>query len=216
MADPIDLGQALDSIVELIAAQFSTFKTVAAEDEDRKELKVPAIILQISELEPDPDKDAHTGQFPCHVRVEARIVLGHRTPKVRRETAKAAGALAAFVHSNRLGVAWGPAVILAAEPDEFAPAAAQFDTWRLEWAHNADLGQSYFVDEGVTPEMVLSSWAPEIGPVHAVDPFASYVVAGHVPNLVAIFENDLYGTAYDGPYREGVYVAVTETEEADV
>ena len=106
MAEALDLGAALDTVVATLAAAFPTFKTVAAEDETRKTLEVPAIIVQMSELEPDPDKDPHTGQFPCLVRIEARIVLGYRTPKVRREVLKAAGALAAAVHSNRLGVAW--------------------------------------------------------------------------------------------------------------
>ncbi|WP_211299481.1 hypothetical protein [Pukyongiella litopenaei] len=169
MADTIDLGLALDTIVDLLGAEFNSFKTVAAEDESRTKLAVPAIIVQLSELEPDPDKDPHTGQLPCLVRVEARIVMGHRTPKVRREVIKAAGAVAAFVHSNRLGVPWGAATILAVEPDEFAPQADQFDIWRIEWAHSADIGPSYFVDEGATPGQILTSWAPAIGPDHEAD-----------------------------------------------
>ncbi len=169
MSDPIDLGAALDKIVETLGAEFNTFKTVAAEDENRKKLEVPAIIVQLSELEPDPDQDAHTGQFPCMVRVEARIVMGHRTPKVRREVIKAAGAIAAFVHNSRLGVAWGAAKVLAVEPDEFAPQADKFDIWRIEWAHSADIGASYFVDDGATPTEILTSWSPDIGPAHEGD-----------------------------------------------
>lgn len=169
MADPIDLVAALDTVIDTLAAEFTTFKTVAAEDEDRKKLAVPAIIVQMSELEPDPDKDPHTGQFPCLVRLEARIVMGHRTPKVRREVVKAAGAVAAFVHSNRLGVAWGAATVIAVDPDEFAPQADSFDIWRVEWVHAADIGASYFVDEGVTPSQVLTSWSPDIGPANEGD-----------------------------------------------
>ena len=169
MAEALDLGAALDTVVATLAAAFPTFKTVAAEDETRKTLEVPAIIVQMSELEPDPDKDPHTGQFPCLVRIEARIVLGYRTPKVRREVLKAAGALAAAVHSNRLGVAWGAAAVLAVEPDEFAPQADQYDVWRVEWAHAADIGPSFFIDDGVTPTQLLTSWSPDIGPAHEQD-----------------------------------------------
>lgn len=169
MSDPIDLGLALDTVVAQLAAEFDTFKTVAAEDEARTKLAVPAIIVQISELEPDPDKDAHAGQFPCLIRIEARVIMGHRTPKVRREVVKAAGAIAAFVHNSRLGVGWGGATVLAVEPDEFAPQADQFDIWRVEWAHSADIGSSYFVDEGVTPTEVLTSWSPDVGPDHEGD-----------------------------------------------
>ncbi|WP_299144119.1 hypothetical protein [uncultured Tateyamaria sp.] len=164
MGDPIDLGAALETVVAAIAAEFGTFKAVEAEDEKRKGLPVPAILVQISELEPDPDMDPHTGQFPCLVHLEARIVMGHRTPRVRREVVKAAGALAAFLHNSRLGVAWGAAKVIAVDPDDFAPLAETFDIWRVEWVHSADIGESYFVDEGVTPHQVLASWSPDIGP----------------------------------------------------
>lgn len=166
MAEPIDLGKALDTVIATLADAFDTFKTVAAEDEARTKLPVPAIIVQMSGLEPVPDKDSHTGQLPCLVRLEARIVMGHRTPTVRREAVKAAGAVAAFVHSNRLGVAWGAATLLAVDPDDFAPVADNFDIWRVEWVHAADIGASYFVNEGETPSQVLTSWAPDIGPAN--------------------------------------------------
>jgi len=169
MAEALDLGAALDTVVATLAAAFPTFKTVAAEDESRKTLEVPAIVVQMSELEPDPDKDSHTGQFPCLVRIEARIILGYRTPNVRREVIKAAGALAAAVHNERLGVAWGAAVVLAVEPDDFAPQADQFDIWRVEWAHAADIGPSFFIDDGLTPTQLLTSWSPDIGPAHEDD-----------------------------------------------
>lgn len=166
MADEIDLGAALDAVVASIATGFPAIRAVVAEDENRKELTLPAIIVQMSEIEPDLDNDAQTGQFPCLVHMEARIVLGHRTPTVRREVCKAAGALAAHIHKSRLGVSWGGATIIAVEPDEFAPMAEQFDIWRIEWVHSADIGPSYFVDDGVTPTTVMTSWDPKIGPDH--------------------------------------------------
>lgn len=162
MADQIDLGVALDGIVASLAAQFPDCRLVAAEDESRTEIRTPAILVQISELEPDPDNSPHTGQFSCLVHVEARVVLGYRTPKVRREVLKLAGALATFVQDNRLGSEWGHAIVLAVEPDEFAPQADKFDLWRVEWVHSADLGETYFVDGDLVSEVYLS-WSPDIG-----------------------------------------------------
>ncbi|MCA0905138.1 hypothetical protein LCM27_01860 [Ruegeria marisrubri] len=162
MTTAIDLGAALDTVVANIAAKFPTFKTVAAEDEKREQLLLPAILVQVSELEPLPDQDPHTGQFPCLVRFEARIVMGHRTATVRREVLKAAGALSVHIHNSRLGVKWGGATVLSVEPDEFAPKADQFDIWLVEWAHEACIGDTYFVDSGATPTQVLTSWAPDV------------------------------------------------------
>jgi len=163
MTDPIDLGTALDTVVERLAVQFPTFKTVVAEDEQGADLPVPAIIVQFSEIEPNPDADAQTGQLPCLLHVEARVIMGHRTPKVRREVIKAAGAIGVYVHSNRLGIPWGAAIVLAIEPDEFAPAVDTFDIWRIEWVHSLDLGDSYFVDDAVTPTEVFSAFSPDTG-----------------------------------------------------
>ena len=164
MTEAVDLGEALDKIVADLAAKFPTFKTVAAEDEGRKELQVPAIIVQFSGIEPEPDKDPHTGQLSARVRVEARIVMGHRTPQVRREVIKAAAALGVYIQNNRFGVKWGAAEVVGIDPDEFAPIVETHDVWMVEWGHTVDLGDSYFVDEGVTPTEILTSWAPEIGP----------------------------------------------------
>lgn len=163
---PLDLDGALARIVARCAETFTNFKTVVAEDETRQKLELPAILIQLSELEPDLENDPHTGQFPCLVHIDARIVMGHRTPRVRREVAKAAGALAAFAHKNRFGTAWGEARILSVEPDDFAPHADQYDIWHIEWVHAAQLGPHYIERAEGLPAQVLMSWAPDVGPDH--------------------------------------------------
>lgn len=165
----IDLGASLDTVVAVLAAEFDTFKTVVAEDQVPDELPVPALVLQITDLEPDLDSDASTGQFPCLVHIECHVIMGHRTPAVRRAVAQAAGAVAAFVHNERLEVPWGPAQLIAVEPDEFAPQADRMDLWRLEWVHKADLGDSDIPTDGVTPTTVLWSHVPDVGPDHEGD-----------------------------------------------
>lgn len=167
MSEPIVLGEALDTVIDTISAKFPTFNTTAGEDQIDKDLPVPAILVSIAEIEPDLDQDGHNGQFPCIVRLEAQIVLGARNAQVRRNIAEAAGAVATFLHSNRLGVAWGAAAVLSVEPDEFAPGSDRFEIWRVEWGHSAHLGATHFDDEGgKTPSEILTSWAPETGPDH--------------------------------------------------
>ncbi|WP_243857834.1 hypothetical protein [Xylella fastidiosa] len=41
---------------------------------------MPACLLTLSEIEPAPENDAGTGQFPALLRFQARLVLGHRGP----------------------------------------------------------------------------------------------------------------------------------------
>ena len=165
----IILGAALDHVVAAIAAKFPTYKTVVAEDQTKGKVTVPAILINFVDLEPAPDADASTDQWPCYVRFEASIILGLRTPKIHREIAQATAALAAFIHNNRLTVPWGAGQVLAAEPDEFAPNADQYHVWRVEWQHQADLGDVIWTADGIAPTEVLLSFVPAIGNDHEAD-----------------------------------------------
>jgi hypothetical protein len=51
----IDVEAALDAIVFAIKAQFSEFRSVIAEDEPSDALSVPAVLVQLSEIEPEPE-----------------------------------------------------------------------------------------------------------------------------------------------------------------
>ncbi|RYH04126.1 hypothetical protein EU805_01780 [Salipiger sp. IMCC34102] len=165
----VDLDAALEAVRAGFAERFPGVNVVIAEDAEDDELPVPALVCQISEIEPDPDGDPLTGQFPCLVRVQARIVLGRRTPAVRMQTLKLAGAVAAQVHAERFGVKWGAATVIAVEPDEFAPAAARFDVWLVEWVHAARLGDAFELPPEFLPSEVLVSHAPRVGIPHEAD-----------------------------------------------
>jgi hypothetical protein len=159
----LDLAAALAGIVSKLSEAFPDVNVCEAEGVEPDELPVPALICQISEIEPDPDREPLTGQFPCMVRVQARIVLGHRTPTVRMQTLKLAGAVAAIVHNDRFGSEWGGAKVFAVEPDEFAPEANRFDVWLVEWSHAARLGAGFALPAEFQPTEVLVSNAPRIG-----------------------------------------------------
>ncbi|EWS78789.1 hypothetical protein LPH50_09525 [Xylella taiwanensis] len=64
-----------------IAAQFPDLATVAfyLGDEDHR-LPLPACLLELTDIEPAPENDAGTGQFPVLLRFQARFVPGHRDP----------------------------------------------------------------------------------------------------------------------------------------
>ena len=109
----VDVSTAWDQVVAEIAEQFPDFDVQAGEDADRERLKLPAILVDLTELEPEPEGDATTGEWPCRVHFRAQVIYSFRQEKRRRTLARAGGALAAFVHANRFGVvapeglAWG-------------------------------------------------------------------------------------------------------------
>nr|DAR96802.1 MAG TPA: tail completion protein [Caudoviricetes sp.] len=159
-----------EAITGAIRAQFPDLATVEAYRQDRKNLPVPACLVELSEMEAGNDLDLGTEQLAVMARFEARLVIGFRqggrNPGL--EIRKLAAAVAAFVHQQRWGLPVGPADVLGAWPDDFDPNLEQYECWRIEWQQVIHLGESVWHDEGVTPEPVLS-WAPEIGAGHEAD-----------------------------------------------
>ena len=163
MTRSVDPAAALDRVAAAIRAEFSTGHVVVAEDGDelidRKRLCIPAIIVQISDIEPSPDDEPFTGQFPCRIRFEAWLIEGFRGIEMRRKILNRAARLATFVHCNRFGVYWGAAEILSVAPDDFSPRADKYEIWRVEWMHQADLGD-FPDDSGAAPVSIHSALCP--------------------------------------------------------
>ncbi|HHW4683618.1 MAG TPA: hypothetical protein ACQGQI_10770, partial [Xylella sp.] len=90
------------AIRDQIAAQFPDLATVTfyLGDEDHR-LPVPACLLELTDIEPAPENDAGTGQFPVLLRFQARLVLGHRDPSTYLQARLAAAALGTWLYQRR-------------------------------------------------------------------------------------------------------------------
>ena len=165
----IDLDAVHQSILDAISGQFPALVTVADYREDRKRLPLPAVLVELADLEAVPEEDPGTGQLAIRARFEARVIIGFRAANAEREIRKLSGALGAFVHHNRWGQKIGPAEVLAIGPDSFDPDLDQYVVWAVEWQQIVHLGQTAWTNDGEVPETVLYSWSPEIGPEHEAD-----------------------------------------------
>lgn len=167
-------------IVAAIAAQFPDLATVEAYRLDRKNLPVPACLIELTEMDAAPDDDPGTEQQAVNARFEARLVIGFRqgAKNPRLEIRKLAAAVAAFVRLRRWGCPIGPAEVLGAYPDDFDPELDQYECWRVEWRQLIHLGDTVWTDDGTVPTPVFS-WSPEIGIQHEPD----YVGFDEVPNV---------------------------------
>ena len=164
----LDLQAAFAQLVATLEAEFAPrgFRTVAAESLLSGDVEVPAILLQIDALDPMPDADPITGQFPCVVRVVGRVLIARREELPEIKAATAAGELAAFVHKSRLGVRWGAAEVIAVDPDAFAPDVRGYVAWQVEWGHEANLGAAFAFPVDGPAETVFVGYDPEVGPDH--------------------------------------------------
>jgi hypothetical protein len=171
----LDIALLHTQVQAQIAAQFPAFKTVQFyEDDEAQTIPTPAILLEVSEVEPNTDHDDGTDQLPALIRFEARIMMGIRTPKVKLATRMAAMALGGWLHKHSWGngVNAGPCKVLAISPDEFDPRVDKWCVWRVEWHNGAMLGTDTWDNvtcSGGPIPVDYYSFAPKIGPGYQND-----------------------------------------------
>lgn len=156
------------AILEAIRGQFPDLATVADYRElsdDHEALPVPALLVELTDLEAVPDDNDGTGRLSMVAVFEATIIMGFRTAAVGRAIREFAGALAVFVNEQRWGVAdVEPAQVIRAGLHEFSPAVPRYHAWLVEWRQVVRLGANVWANDGTVPREVVFSWAPEIGP----------------------------------------------------
>lgn len=171
----VDLDALHDAIVADIKAQFPTLQTVEFyRTEERKGgytgLPLPAVILDISEFDPDMEIDPGTEQLAVHARFEAEIIFGFRTPNVKREIRKFAAAFGAWMRLRRwTGVRTGPAYVTSISRSDFNPELDQYEVWCVEWSQPVHLGNTVWNNEGAVPTQVFAGVSPDIGIGHEPD-----------------------------------------------
>ncbi len=144
MASNLDLDLLHDAVIATIKVQFPALVSVEDYGADRKDLGIPAVLVELIDMEPDPDSDPGTEQLPVMSKWVARIVMGFRTPNVKREIRKLAGALGVLVHQNRWAQAISPAQVTYIGPDAFDPDYDRFspDIGPTQEAEYTQLGGS--------------------------------------------------------------------------
>jgi hypothetical protein len=167
----IDLDAFHAAVVAAIKAQFPIFETVEDYPEDRKPVTTPACLIEIEEMDADDADDAGTEQQTMKMKCAARIILGLRTPQMRRTARKLCGSFAAFLRFNKFGQPVGEGRVIGAYQDAFEPELDQYEVWRVEWSHLAYFGTDVWLPDSsvIVPAGVYVGWAPDIGTGHEQD-----------------------------------------------
>lgn len=163
----LDLDQLFDAVIASIRGAFPQFEMVDAYPEDRRQMPVPACLIDLIELEPTDDPG--TEQLAVIAHFEASIVLPFRAPRAKRAVAKLAAAIAHHVQGRRWGLPIAPAQVISIAPSDFDPELDRFETWSVEWQQTVHIGESIWNDDGTPPTQVLAAWSPDIGPTHEAE-----------------------------------------------
>lgn len=165
----IDLDTLHEAVVSSIAAGMPAVASVQAYPSERTALALPAVLVDLEDMEGAPESDPGTEQLAVVTRWRARLILGFRSADVYRQVRKGAGQLAHLVHLNRWGMPVGPARVTIVGPDPFDPDLDQYEVWVVEWEQVVHLGASVWTDEGVVPETVYLGIEAKTGPDHIDD-----------------------------------------------
>lgn len=157
-----------EAVIGAMVTAFPDVAIVTGQNDalDDKELPLPAIVVQVTEVEGRPDSDSDgTGRLPVTVYFAATLVLPDRQRNLAMDLREAAMAMAALVYGNRwgLGGQLGPGQFMQAGPDEFGPEFRGKSAWRVEWMQPAWIGATAWPDVPGPIPKPLASWAPDIG-----------------------------------------------------
>ena len=171
----ITLDEFYAAVVADIRAAFPFFVTVEFDREDRAEVPLPALLLEIPSFDSADDIDPGTGEWACSARIEARLMFAFRDEQVKLKCRKVATALAAWLRSRRFQrvgapagekLPTGPAQVLTAERDDFDPTLDKFDVWRVDWLQVMHFGENVWAEGEFIEQAAFVGFAPEIGSLH--------------------------------------------------
>lgn len=195
----IELTKLHDAIVADISAAFPSFPFVKfyageTDPEERERIAKPAIVLELTEFEAQPDDEPGTGQIAVLGSFEAELIIGFRTERAKHAIRQLAAAFCAWLHKRRWTdpdnperkLPTGPAMVVGAYRDDFTGRSKgerntdldQFEIWRVEWRQLFHLGTGY-TEDGVVPVPVFS-YAPDIGEGNE-DKYQGFEEAGRTP-----------------------------------
>lgn len=162
MASEVDIDDLHDAILDALRAKFPAV-TVDEYVEARKQLQLPAMLLELAECEPSDDNPG-TEQTAIGLRFRLLIVLSFRTENAKREVRKLAVAATHLIHRKRFLAGAGPARVLQAGPDMMRPADLdQFEVWSVEWVQTIYVGENIW---DAIPDFIgepIFSWEPRVG-----------------------------------------------------
>lgn len=146
--------------VAAIAAKFGSDVAVVAAY-PRFEQKIPpvAITIELDGFTPANPDDIGTEQFQAELRFAAYIFVSYLEDDYKLKVRILGARLGGFLYGKRFGCPVSPGRGIVGSPDDIElPGksgrdgdALDYEVWRVEWTHDALMGESVWDDEGAVP-----------------------------------------------------------------
>lgn len=112
----------------------------------------PAVFLEAASY--SAGDDPATSELALIVNIEARVVIDSVDADAELNCQSLACDIARIAHLNSFGCPVSPAKVNSVTRDAFKPEFDAYICWLVEWSHEFHLGESVWLDPGITPHVL--------------------------------------------------------------
>jgi len=138
--EPFSLEQLYGAIERHVQAYLPGVQTVAAWPAIEDCVRLPAVVIEMAEME--PGQDPGTGEVGLACKFEARVITDPIQPDHHQQAVFLAGQLAVLLRLQSWGVAVEPAEFVQAMQDWTKPELDGYTVWVVEWTQQIYLGEA--------------------------------------------------------------------------
>ncbi|MCL2829419.1 MAG: hypothetical protein FWD77_01625 [Betaproteobacteria bacterium] len=155
------LGQLHAAIVNGLRQKIPETITVGAYPEIERSLKLPAVLVELSEI--DPGEDPGTGETALIAHFQARAIFDPAQKNAELLVRELAAQIAVAITHETWGVPVSVAQMLQIGEDAFKPELDGYLSWMVEWTHQFNIGPQNWPWPDSTGLCILLGIYPETG-----------------------------------------------------
>jgi hypothetical protein len=163
--EPFSLDQLYRAVEQHLRAHLLGVQTVTAWPKVSDRVLLPAVFLELAEIE--PGTDIGTGETSLVCKFEARVIVDPLKPNHHQQAVQLVTQLAVLLRAQTWGSAVEPAEFVQALQDWTQPQLDGYTVWLVEWNQQIYLGTEQWPWPDDQPgELRLNDYAVEV----VVDP----------------------------------------------
>ena len=154
MADePFSLDQLYQAVEHHLVRHLPGVQTVSAWPNIQDRIALPAVFLELAEIE--PGVDIGTGETTLVCKFEARIIVDPIQPMHQQQAVQLATQLAVILRAQTWGLEVEPAEFVQAVQDWTQPVLDGYTVWLVEWTQQVYVGPEEWPWPDQPPGMLL-------------------------------------------------------------
>ena len=151
--EPFSLDQLYQAVEQHLVRHLPGVQTVRAWPNIQDRIALPAVFLELAEIE--PGADIGTGETTLVCKFEARIIVDPIDPLHQQQAVQLVTQLAVLLRAQTWGLAVEPAEFVQALQDWTQPAKDGYTVWLVEWTQQVYVGPQEWPWPDQPPGMLL-------------------------------------------------------------